>query len=643
MKTALSTTLINLLIISFMLNSCGEKDPIMATSIMVNPETVNLMEEGDASIELTPVPAGIADWMVVEKPSWLQLSQSSGTLSGKKTEIKLTANSSGLQPGNYYGELEFMSATAGFASVTVSMTVDAHPVIQLNNQELDFLTDKELLTFTIKNTGTGSLNWEIANEEAWLTLSEASGSLSANALKEIQVNVDRKNLQVGTKNASLTITSNADNGNVLLPVTMEVPEMALISLSEENLLINYFAEEKQITLTNDGNVTYSWTIESDQDYVALEPSTGTLNMGESVTVTLTPIREALTTGDFPASLTVQNNEGQHVQASVILKNYKEEKWLLQSEIKDAEYDKVNDAIVAVSTDMKLLKLDPETQAMTKVTLNLLPKCVSVSRDGQFAAVGHDGKISYVDLRSMSLVKMLDVTADVFDIILAPNGYIYAMPATDQWEDIRCIDIVTGKETLSTGSSVRAGTRMKLHPSGEYIYGADNGISPSDFEKYDIRKGTAIYLYDSPYHGDYAFSGNIWISDDGNRLFAKSRNVFKASADQTLDITYAGSIEGDKPIVALDHSAAANKLVAVLFAETYTSTSASNIRIYDGTYYTLQKTVDFPQFIIPDSNQGGTLYQSEGYFAFINSTGNKFFVLLRNKFNNTDFAVGSFEL
>ena len=77
--------------------------------------------------------------------------------------------------------------------------------------------------------------------------------------------------------------------------------------------------------------------------------------------------------------------------------------------------------------------------------------------------------------------------------------------------------------------------MDLHPSGDYIYGADQGIFPSDIEKYDIRSGNLIYLYDSPYHGDYAMGGNLWISEDGLRIFTALGNVFRSSVNQDTDM------------------------------------------------------------------------------------------------------------
>ena len=117
--------------------------------------------------------------------------------------------------------------------------------------------------------------------------------------------------------------------------------------------------------------------------------------------------------------------------------------------------------------------------------------MSVSPDGLYAAVGHDGYLSYVRLtRPAAVLKTIPVSCNVFDIVLAGNGYAYAFPLEDQWVYIRCIQLQTGQETQASGI-VRERTRVKLHPDGLSIYGADNGLSPSDIEKYDISGGTAV--------------------------------------------------------------------------------------------------------------------------------------------------------
>jgi hypothetical protein len=224
---------------------------------------------------------------------------------------------------------------------------------------------------------------------------------------------------------------------------------------------------------------------------------------------------------------------------------------------DAEYSKVLDAIVAVSDSPNALQIyDPVTQSLRSVALAATPTSVSVRPDGLFAAVGHNGTISYVDLVNASLVTTLNVSTNVLDIVLAGNGYVYAFPRTDQWETIRCVHIASNTETQHTGNSIYAGTLGRLHPGGAWIYGAINYVSPADIEKYDISPGTAMYLDDSPYHGDYSMCGNLWFSEDGNRIYTACGNVFRSTNVQATDMTYAGALEDETGIRWASNSQAA---------------------------------------------------------------------------------------
>lgn len=293
-------------------------------------------------------------------------------------------------------------------------------------------------------------------------------------------------------------------------------------------------------------------------------------------------------------------------------------------IVDAEYNAATGKIVAVSADpSRLHVIDPESGDIATVSLAQVPAAVAVQPDGQFAAVGHNAWISYVALAAMAVDTVYSVTADVIDIVLPGNGYVYAFPRIDQWETIRTIDLATGTETTSAGSSIRAGTLVRLHPSGDYIYGANNGLSPSDFEKYDIRSGTANVMYDSPYHGDYAFNGNIWISEDGLRLFARSGNVFRSSAVKEQDMLYAGKLEGMSTVEWVTESTAAS-LVFALPGESWDAPAPSELRLYGRDYLAFRAATPLPRFEVP----GVGAFRSTGRFVFTTTDGTKAYVLVQ---------------
>ncbi|PIB26912.1 hypothetical protein [Maribacter sp. 4G9] len=375
-------------------------------------------------------------------------------------------------------------------------------------------------------------------------------------------------------------------------------------------------------------------MENDNSYLLITPGFGSLAVGDSVLITSEVDRAMLGTDVYESSFNFKNNKDNILEVPTSVKSYKEEKWILDNgQIVDAEYDRNNDKIIAVSEfPNQILNINPVSQVIQSLDLNLPPTCVSISQDGNLAVVGHDGYISYINLSSMELIQIYSVTTDVFDIVLGPNNWAYAFPRIDQHERIRCIDLSTGNETQNTGNSIYAGTRAKLHPSGNYIYGADNGITPSDFEKYDISGGTAHYLYDSPYHGDFEFSGNIWISESGDKLFSRARNVFNASENQTNDMTYSGKLLGEqgKRITTMDSHADANVIYAIVDEGLWDwdYKPGSIVRKYSEDFFNFEGEVELPKFLGIDNNGNNILFASNGYFGFFNSSGTEFFVIVK---------------
>jgi len=299
---------------------------------------------------------------------------------------------------------------------------------------------------------------------------------------------------------------------------------------------------------------------------------------------------------------------------------------LDFRVLDTEYSSTLGALIIVSTTPtnSVHIYDPRSETDSAVSLPLAPTCVAVSPDGLYAAVGHNGWLSYVNLNTASLEKTIAVSCDVLDIILAANGYAYAFPRRDQWEKIRCINIATEVETLHSGLSIYAGTLAKLHPNGTAIYGADNGLSPSDIEKYDITNGTAQYLYDSPYHGDFAMCGDLWISEDGLKIFTRCGNVFRSSDVRAEDMIYNGALNELNAIENLSHSSESNKVVAIPEAGRFTAgTEDTEIQIYDYDFLAFDNRTDLPNFPV-----GDTSYLSHGRFVYHNGPGSEFYVVVQ---------------
>jgi chitinase len=301
---------------------------------------------------------------------------------------------------------------------------------------------------------------------------------------------------------------------------------------------------------------------------------------------------------------------------------------LDHRVVDAEMSLATGKIVTVSANPSRLNvIDPETGAVQSIALTYAPLSVSVAPDGSRAAVGHDGYLSNVNLTTRAVDGTYLVSVVAGDVVLGGNGYAYVFPGSGaQWTNIRSVNMTTGAVAIQTGNSIYGGTVAKLHPSGSYVYGANRNLSPSDFEKYDIRSGPAAYLYDSPYHGDYSFGGNVWAFEDGSRLIARSGNLFRASAVQAEDMTYAGSLSGASGIQWAVHSTAASRVLVVVDGA-YFETSPSELRAYDPSALQYMGSVPLPRFNVTGAASTAQ-YAAEGYFVFFNAAGTRAYTLIR---------------
>jgi len=224
---------------------------------------------------------------------------------------------------------------------------------------------------------------------------------------------------------------------------------------------------------------------------------------------------------------------------------------LSHDVIDAEYSKALDAIVMVASYPvnALYVYDVDSRTQTQLVLDRVPTAVSVGPDGLKAAVGHDALITYVDLMQVGQPNAdptrLNVTTKVYDIVLDGRGYVHAFPAIGQWVYIHSVAVATNTEHIGFGVH-RVLEHAKLHPSGDYIYGADYGQTTTDIDKFDIRSVPTTQLYNSRYNGEYEMCNDLWMSENGANIYTACGNVFTTSVLQADDLMHVGSLTPSIP-------------------------------------------------------------------------------------------------
>ena len=287
--------------------------------------------------------------------------------------------------------------------------------------------------------------------------------------------------------------------------------------------------------------------------------------------------------------------------------------VIDSNLVDAEYSPALDLVVCVcSTPNRIILFEPETGEKSVFALNKPPTCVSVGIDGGYAAVGHDAMISYIDLRERCLKDEYDVSTLPHDIILGGNEHVYSFPELSQHTKIYCTNLTTRQERL--GGSIYEDTKAKMHPSSRYMYCARNHITNSAIERFDILADSTSNGYKTK-DGTYDYNGNVWISEDGSRLFSEQGYVFATDSLPSLDMKAIGKLNCDY-IMWLTYSRRFN-LVALL----------SLLDKYKISFYDQMDSIPIETVSLSTMVQSPSWNSAVGKFVFFGQDGRTCTVLL----------------
>ncbi|MCM8768898.1 MAG: hypothetical protein NC911_04350, partial [Candidatus Omnitrophica bacterium] len=118
----------------------------------------------------------------------------------------------------------FYSVTSDH-TISASFVATGQPILKIEPQQINFGENETEKTFTIENTGSGILSWQVAQinyqeGENWISsiVPQAGNTVETT---DVIVTVSRQNLTFGAYTASIQINSDGGNGSV--EVVMNVP------------------------------------------------------------------------------------------------------------------------------------------------------------------------------------------------------------------------------------------------------------------------------------------------------------------------------------------------------------------------------------------------------------------------------------
>jgi len=558
--------------------------------------------------------------------SWGITSQPTGASPSLTNASTSTPTFSSATAGTYVVTLTVTALGGGSASDAVTVTVgDPTPVASAGGDR----TVPVGQVVTLQGSGSDpdgtpvTLAWEMVSKPSGSAAVLAGGSTATPTFTPDVAGpyVVRLTVSNASGEAVSTATITATNP----PPVSEVGGNRAAYLGEAVTLDSHASDP-------DGEpLTFAWTLVSKP-----AGSTAVLSAGAAATTSFVPDE----VGQYLVSLVVSDPNATLPEQVVAVTAYRALAPLAHR-VLDAEYSKALDAIVMLDEAPNALYVyDPVTKAEKKVLLPLPGTSVGVAPDGLTAVVGHNAFVTNVDLVAGTIIKTWPVAAVLGDVVVAGNGYAYLFPSTPSFDTIHSLNLATGAE-VTTGSFLGfEGTRARLHPDGTAIYGADNNVSPADIRKFDISGGATVTGYDSPYHGDYPMCGDLWLSEDGARIFTACGNVFRATSTRTTDMTYAGALEATTRVRHLVDSTAAGEVLAVPgLGFLGTGHEDEQLLVFASDFLTRKPSVPVSPFITP----AGT-FTGHGRFVFRGANGTSRWALVQADAASAmlkDFAVMSF--
>lgn len=179
-------------------------------------------------ISLTNPSGGTLSWTTSDNAAWLTLSTGSGTTTTETDSISATVNPTGLTAGTYTATVTVSSSGAANTpqvvpvSLTLSPAPISSPIINLSVPSLTFTgtsggSSPSAQSFTISNTGTGTLTWTAGDDAAWLSLSPSSGTNTGT----VAAAVNLTGLAAGTYSSTITVSATGATSKTL-PVSFTV-------------------------------------------------------------------------------------------------------------------------------------------------------------------------------------------------------------------------------------------------------------------------------------------------------------------------------------------------------------------------------------------------------------------------------------
>jgi len=175
------------------------------------------------------------NYQITTDKNWLSVTPPSGVSEGAQKNHNVSVNIAGLGAGSHQGTITITDVNAvnnpQTVSVTLQVSEEPPPQIWVSTDQMSFSAEESggnpsSQTFQVRNSGSGTLNYQIAWDESWMSVSPDSGT-SGGASQTHRVTINKTGLSAGTYRGTITITDpNASNSPQSISVTLRISTQA---------------------------------------------------------------------------------------------------------------------------------------------------------------------------------------------------------------------------------------------------------------------------------------------------------------------------------------------------------------------------------------------------------------------------------
>jgi len=218
--------------------SLSEEQP---PQIGVNPKTLSFSAQlggtNPASKTITVQNTGEStlNYQITTDKNWLTVAPPSGSSAGAQKNHNVSVNIAGLGAGSHQGTITITDVNAvnnpQTVSVTLQISEEPPPQIWVSTDQMSFSAEESggnpaSQTFQVRNSGSGTLDYQITWDESWMSVSPDSGT-SGGASRTHRVSIDKTGLSDGTYRGTITISDpNASNSPQSIAVTLRITAQA---------------------------------------------------------------------------------------------------------------------------------------------------------------------------------------------------------------------------------------------------------------------------------------------------------------------------------------------------------------------------------------------------------------------------------